>query len=473
MDRRRQAVRLFRPLRRIGVELGCLIGISFAFFSPSAILAQQSEQAPEWKASSAASRPIVPVQATAAAASETLSLEDAVRYALANNPQLAAVRQQYGIASAAVVIAKTYPYNPIWQGAAAGDFGPPSAGVTNPVFIVAKIAMDVEVRGQRQFRQQAAFAALTRTQWEIASQEVTFAINTVRAFDGLVYRQSKLALTEEFAKLNQKAAEQVKELVDRGTLRPADLMLARGDVNDVQSQIGLHRTSLVTARRDFARALGKPDLTAIPSGALDRPAPTVDANQLLDSALEHRPDLFARQTAITEADARLRLQIADRFGNLNIGPMYEYNETSVNIIGLQIGSPIPVFNNKRGEIKQREAERMLAILTLRQSETEIRQDVAAAAARVVEARSWMNKYQQDILPDLRKNLEEMDKLFQQGQAGVDVLRVLDTRRKLLRAQDGYLDALLAYSQALADLGLAVGDPAAAMGLYQKTEAPAK
>jgi hypothetical protein len=51
--------------------------------------------------------------------------------------------------------------------------------------------------------------------------------------------------------------------------------------------------------------------------------------------------------------------------------------------------------------------------------------------------------------------------------------VLDVRRKLLLAQDGNLDALLAYSQALADLGLAVGDPSAAMGLYQKTDEPAK
>ena len=56
----------------------------------------------------------------------------------------------------------------------------------------------------------------------------------------------------------------------------------------------------------------------------------------------------------------------------------------------------------------------------------------------------------------------MESLFQQGQAGVDVLRVLDVRRKLLRAQDGYLDALLVYTSALADLAQAVGDPALAM-----------
>jgi hypothetical protein len=46
---------------------------------------------------------------------------------------------------------------------------------------------------------------------------------------------------------------------------------------------------------------------------------------------------------------------------------------------------------------------------------------------------------------------------------VDVLRVLDVRRKLLRAQDGYFDALITYTSALADLAQAVGDPGLAMG----------
>jgi outer membrane protein TolC len=448
---------------------------------------------PEWRAVSpsgkdatgqlaqpAAPTAIAPAQALSApcvpetpAAPSVLSLEEAVRYALANNPQLAVIRNQHGLAAAAVVIARTYPYNPIWQSTVAGDSGPASAGITNSVFNASKITLDLEIRGQRAYRRQAAFAALSRTDWEIAAQEVVFAATTVRAFDAMLYRQGKLALTEEFLKLNQKAAAQVKELVDRGTLRPADLILARAEVNDVQSQIGLHRTALVAARRDLARALGGADLTAVPQGTLERTAPAIGAEELLTLAFEHRPDLFARRTAVTEAEARLKLQIADRFGNPTIGPMYELNETSVNFFGMQIGGPIPVFNRKQGEIKLREAERMQALLNVRQIETEIHQDVLAALGRVDEARNWAQKYRQEILPDLRKSLDEMDKLFQQGQPGVDVLRLLDVRRKLLRAQDGYFDALLAYTQALAELAAAVGDPALAMGLYQAPEAAPK
>ena len=39
--------------------------------------------------------------------------EEAVRFALTNNPMLQAVREQRGFAQGGVVIARTYPYNPV------------------------------------------------------------------------------------------------------------------------------------------------------------------------------------------------------------------------------------------------------------------------------------------------------------------------------------------------------------------------
>src|SRR5947209_1721679 len=47
---------------------------------------------------------------------ESLSLESAVQWALVHNPELAVIREQHGIAAAAVVIAETYPFNPFWEG---------------------------------------------------------------------------------------------------------------------------------------------------------------------------------------------------------------------------------------------------------------------------------------------------------------------------------------------------------------------
>ncbi len=64
----------------------------------------------------------------------TLTLEQAVRLALQQNPLLAAVRQQHGIAAAGIVIAQTYPFNPSYFALVMADTGPAEAGINNKVF---------------------------------------------------------------------------------------------------------------------------------------------------------------------------------------------------------------------------------------------------------------------------------------------------------------------------------------------------
>src|SRR5580765_6826307 len=60
---------------------------------------------------------------------EKLPMDVAVRWALQNNPELAGIRQQHGVAEAAVVIARTYPFNPTWTNKLFAVSGPP--GITN------------------------------------------------------------------------------------------------------------------------------------------------------------------------------------------------------------------------------------------------------------------------------------------------------------------------------------------------------
>ncbi len=66
------------------------------------------------------------------------SIGDAVRQALENNPELAAQRQQHGVAAAEIVIARTYPFNPVWEGKIRAADGPnrpasPTASATSTI----------------------------------------------------------------------------------------------------------------------------------------------------------------------------------------------------------------------------------------------------------------------------------------------------------------------------------------------------
>jgi cobalt-zinc-cadmium efflux system outer membrane protein len=392
-----------------------------------------------------------------------LSLDAAVRWALQNNPEIAALRQQHGIAAAAVVIARTYPFNPLWETKLRAANGPESAGITNRVNLEQILLLETEIRGQGQHRRRAAGAALSRTDWEITFQEVSLGVRVVRGFNTMLYRQQKLRLAEQTVSLNDRATEQVRKLVEQAKLRPADLLVIRTEVEDARAQLGPARAALTVAWHDLRRALGVVDEVFDLQGTLGAPLAPADTASLVQAALERRADLRAHQAAVAEAEARLRLTVADRYGNPAVGPNYEYDPTRINLIGVQLSVPLPVLNTHKGDILQRQAERDRAQLEVRQFEVQVRQDVLAALARLEAARAVVEHYQMQTLPNLRSSLEGIERLFAEGDPGVDVLRVLDIRRKLLRAMDVYIDALWELSQAQADLMAAVGDPALLLG----------
>src|SRR5262249_44062827 len=191
-------------------------------------------------------------------------------------------------------------------------------------------------------------------------------------------------------------------------------------------------------------------------GKLAVPACPMDLAALTETALERRPDLRTWQAAVVEAQAKLRLQVADRFGNPVFGPAYQYDQSKTTFVRVQASMPIPFYSTHRGEIEQLRAEVSRVTLELNKVEVQVRQDVLAALSRLASASAAVAAYEKEILPNLRTALANMEKLFLQADPGTDLLRVIDLRRKLLRARDGYLDALWEVSQAVADLAAAVG-----------------
>jgi cobalt-zinc-cadmium efflux system outer membrane protein len=389
-------------------------------------------------------------------------LEQAVAWALQNNPEIAALRQQHGVAAAGVIIAQTYPFNPLWEGKVRAATGPASAGVTNQVSNEHKLLMEVEVRGQGKFRRRQARMALKRTDWEIANQELALAVRVIRAYHAVLYRREKMVLLGKIIAVNKRAATEVGKRVKLGQLRRADEILIQTELADARAQLALGRNTQTLAWYELRRALGWVDGEFKPQGALQPPAREWNVSELTGVALERRPDLHARQAAVAEADARVRLALADRYGNPTLGPAFEYDPTRVNLIGAQINLPLPVFNTHRGDILQRQAERSRAVLDLRQAETVVRLDVQAAVAHVKQARAWLLTYERQVVPGLVKSVKEMNQMFRAGDRGVDSLRLIDIYRKLLKAIDTELDARWEVAQAQTDLAAAVGEPALAI-----------
>jgi outer membrane protein TolC len=386
-----------------------------------------------------------------------LTLDAAVAWALQRNPELAAIRERHGIAAAAVVIARTYPFNPVLESELRGAEGPRSAGITDRFPEIYKVLLEFELRGQGGYRRQGAYAGLSRTDWEIAYQELLLTGHVIVAFDTVLYRKLKLELLQEIVRLNEGWLKQVEQMRAAGKSTPADVTIARTDLFDARAAVGAGRSLLVIALSDLRRQLGEVELDFELAGSLGCRAEARDLEILTKVALERRADLRAKESGLAEAEAQLGLTRANRYGNPTAGPSYEDDNSGANMFGIQLSMPLPVLNTHRGDIFQREAERNRASLELRQNEIQIRQDVRAAVERLTSASANVNIYQTQLLPKLQDAQKEIENLFTSG--ATDYFHVIDIRRKLLKARDGYLDVLFELGQASAELTLAVGDPA--------------
>jgi cobalt-zinc-cadmium efflux system outer membrane protein len=402
---------------------------------------------------------------------EVITPETAIRLALERNPELAAVRQRAGIAAAEIVIARTYPFNPAWEGKVFGVSAPDSAGVTNRVPNEHKLLFELEIRGQGKYRQQVAHAALSRTEWEIAFQETTLAVRVARAFYAALYRQEKLKLVEDTIRLNEEAAKQVASLIKKEKLRSADAIVVRADINESRAQLSAARAALATAHHEIRRAIGGTNSSFELQGSLDFPSEKPDIATMMRVAFAKRADLHARQTAVTEAEARVRLETANRFGNPTVGPAYVYDPTRINFIGAHFTMPLPLLNRRQGEIQQKKAEHLRAVLELRNAEESVHHDLQQALARLDDLRAGVTLYQTKILPELRTDLKEMERLFLKEDPAVEFSKLMEFRHRVLKSQDGYLDALFELSQAQADLAAAVGEPVLAIDRHPVRNIP--
>src|SRR5579875_1329033 len=386
-----------------------------------------------------------------------LSLSAAVQWALEHNPALATFRRNRGIAEAAVQIARQYPFNPIIQDYTWYGQGPAAADVLNHVFNEHTARLDLELRHQGRYRRAMAQAALTRTEWEIAAQELLVSIQVARAFHTLLYRRGKYQLLEEGLQLTEQVADFTRQLVTQGTLRSADLLLDDADVTEARNLLGPGRSLVVVAENDLRRVLGLIGESFEVTGTLEKGYIPPPLEILVQVGLERRPDLHALQFAVREAEQRLRLEVANRFGNPSLGPAFEENETAVWFTGMWLIWQLPILNTRKGEIRQRRAELARAAEALNQGEIQMRQDVVNALNRLHRAAEVVKGFTTETLPKLRQTREEFDKLYAAGQPGVDLARLIDIRRRLLRARDAYLDALFELSQAQTDLAAAVAD----------------
>jgi cobalt-zinc-cadmium efflux system outer membrane protein len=415
------------------------------------------------------------------AAARPISLEAALYGAITSNPDLVTMRQGNALAASAeaVEVARHFPttLNPtLWI-----DYRPitliprDTFGSTSPGgrptstsggfyhfgqdFFYISLRQPVELGHQTTHRYHIAQAAYDQQKWLVVQAELTALVQTYRFYQTAAYRREKYRLAEDLANFNDRLVQSLQQGMEANRVQAADVALARVESRAARQQVKAARQDYLTALTDLRNQLGIPEAAGAvePLGEFNLPAyiPPIDEQSLIQEALRNRPDIRAVAAQVAGTHSAVSLAKGDRIPTPVIGPQYEMDEAGVQYVGFVLIVPLPIWNNGKPLVVQREAEHQRAIVAFEQAQQRATSQIRAAVAKWNTATDLVNE-SAGLTSQLTTEVVALDRLFEAGQA--DLTKLMQARQRLIQLENSRLDAVWAATQAQADLLLVLGIP---------------
>ena len=319
--------------------------------------------------------------------------------AVQNSPDLRAARARRGVAQAQVIQAGLLP-DPVLSGSynvlLAGPAFANAIGATLTQDVSALVTLSARRRAARETALQVD-ADLVWQEWQTISQAQTLTIDLVEQARLLASLEQTLDVFKQRASLTAAAVRQgnatlvnlapdVAALTSLQTQFDAAILAQEQRWQSLDALLGL----LPNVRPMLATGLNIPSITA------------AEADALLASLPDRRPDLIALQLGYAAQQASLRAAILGQFPALTLGPNYGNDTSRVQSFGPSASLTLPIFNRNRGQIAIQTATREQL-----RAEYLARLDTAAGGARA-----------------LLTNLTLLERQLSQSRAGLTQARAL-------------------------------------------------
>jgi cobalt-zinc-cadmium efflux system outer membrane protein len=380
-----------------------------------------------------------------AASLPPLTLERAMALATEANRTVLAARLQRPVAAAAVGVARERP-NPELTFEATRETPKQSVMFSLPI----------EIGGKRDRRIGLADAGIAAINAEIDRVVAEVQNQVRRAYFGVVAANRRIQLATDARALAVKARDTAVARANAGEVAQQDAIQTNLGVFGADQDLSAARGDAAAARAELNVLLGQPadapltlteDLTA-------RPLPTLEGALAQVTQSNVALALFDRR--IAEQTARRDLARALRKPDLTAGGGISYLAMPEFHVGYRasFGITLPLFTKHTAGVLLEDAELTRLGAEREAAVADITSAVSAALARAAAAREQMVRYETQILP-LVVQLEQMT---QEGYAAgqTPLVQVLTAQQQTRESRLNGLKAGLDYQMALADLERAMG-----------------
>ncbi len=411
-----------------------------------------------------------------------LTLNEAVRVALANNPEVAATVYDVAAATAQRDFAagQRLPslhaiggYNHYLDsqrliaasennqsGAFSRDIFAGDLVVTMPLFTGGRITSEIKAA---ELLQKASEHRLARTQ-----EELVFNVSSV--FYGILAQREVIESLEFSKKALQEHLKRIEDLIAAQKAAKVDQLRTEVRVANLDQQLVRERNVLAVQARVLTNLLGldRPDKPVDPAGELAiAEAAIPETAQALSQAFNGRSDYLAARAELEAQAKAVDAARAAQWPTVSLEGAYggrwaagttdrpSGTDSSGDVGRVGVVVDIPIFEGGRIEarIRQEKARLMAAQERLRQLELQIQLDVETAVLNVGSARERV-KATETAIEQAKESLRIEREKYDLGKGAI--VDVLDAQSALLDSQTNYYRALADYNVALAQLKLAIG-----------------
>jgi outer membrane protein, heavy metal efflux system len=392
-----------------------------------------------------------------------LTLEEAIRLAVARNPSLAAVRNEVEALEGDSVAASQRP-NPAVS-LEEEDF--PIRANPGRFFSTQEVTLrfdyEIESGGRRRLRTTTAQQSVEAQKLTLQDQVRRIELEVKRAFSRMILAKSNLETSRSILEQAERMIELNRVRFKQGDISALDLN--RIEVEELRFRDDVFQADLMlrNSRNSLLALLNAPDLSQDVDVAGTLPVtdpmseaglpPRAPLEELFRIALQRRPDLASALQEKARADTETRLQRAIRSPNLTVGGGYKRSAADNSfVVGVTL--PLQIFNRNQGGILRADAEQKRSANLEAALQKQIQLEVQQAYNAVEINRQRVDYIRTQHLGKAEQTSKVTLTSYNLG--GATLIDFLDAQRT-------YRDALRIYNQALFDERISLYELASAVG----------
>ncbi len=377
---------------------------------------------------------------------------DFVARALASHPALAADRQEVEVAKGGVVQANLRK-NPALTVGGMKEV----AGDDNRFSISG--AIPLELFGRRARRTEVAERNLEVTRLTVTDRERLVAAEVRVRFGKALAAIRNLHFAEQLLGANRESLKLMDDRVREGAIPALDADEVRVEVNRMDALRIDYQAKAEVAVLALRESAGiQPEEPLRLKGSLEEPARTYALREVLQLALDHRPDLAAKRASESKAGAELRQDQTEARPDATLSTNYERPNSGFDLkafdpagnlrpirqafnyaaIGIEIS--LPVFNRNQGAIAADQAAIKAAHSRTDAADLALRHEISQSLVRYNGAQARVAVYRTGVRGQAAHNLDVVRQTY--GYGRIPLLDVIAEQRRYIDIETGYTDVLL-------------------------------